>query len=352
MSAERLGRLRERFKEVEADALLVTRPANVRYLSGFGTPADARVFLTPEDALLVTDGRYIAQAKEESRLQADIVAASTLWLSRVKELVQGKTLAVEADHLTLEQFEMLREGAEIVPTKGWVGELRLIKTPEEQDKLRRAARIADDAFAYILSVLSPGVSEVEVALELEAFMRRMGAEGKAFDITVASGYRSSMPHGTASPKLIEGGELVTLDFGASVEGYRSDMTRTVALGEVGERARAIYAAVLEAEEAALQAVKPGADGKAIDALAREVLARHGLAEHFSHSLGHGVGLEIHENPSLSFRGSFILQPGMSATIEPGVYLPGDIGVRIEDLVLVSEGGYELLSQSPKHLIRL
>jgi Xaa-Pro aminopeptidase len=161
-----------------------------------------------------------------------------------------------------------------------------------------------------------------------------------------------MPHGTASSKLIEAGELVTLDFGALVDGYRSDMTRTVAVGEVDERARTVYQAVLEAEETALQAVRAGADGKALDALAREVLARHALAEHFTHGLGHGVGLEIHENPSLSFRASFILQAGMTATIEPGVYLPGEIGARIEDLVIVAEGGCELLTHSPKHLIEL
>lgn len=352
MRPEALSALRGKLAELGADALLVTRPANVRYLSGFGSPEDGRVLVTQDEARLVTDGRYIAQAEEQSRLGVEIVGSSAGWLAHVAELVRGQRLAVESDHLTLEQYEQLRERLELVPSKGLVAELRLVKTPEEEEALRRAAKIADDAFAHILGRLEPGMSEVEVALELERVMRRAGAEAVAFPITVASGRRSSMPHGTASPKRLERGELVTLDFGARVAGYHSDMTRTVALGPLDARARELYQAVLEAEEAALAEVRAGADGKALDALAREVLARHGLAEHFSHSLGHGVGLEVHEAPTLSARASCLLRPGMTATIEPGVYLPGEIGVRIEDLVLVREDGFELLSHSPKHLIEL
>lgn len=348
----RLERLRAAIAKLGADALLVTRPANVRYLSGFTTPADGRVLVSMEQARLITDGRYIAQAQEEARLETDIVRSSAGWLERVTELAAGQRLAVEADHLTLEQFRQLEERLEVVPSKNLVNDLRVIKSAEEAELIRQAARLTDEAFSHILNVLRAGMTEVEVALELEGYLRRAGADGVAFDITVASGYRSAMPHGTASSKTIERGELVTLDYGARLGGYCSDMTRTVALGPVSDEHRRLYDAVLEAQEAALAAVVPGEDGKAIDALARKVLEGYDLAQHFTHGLGHGVGLEIHEAPTLSFRQSHLLEPGMSATIEPGVYLPGDAGVRIEDLLLVTETGFELLSHSPKAFLQL
>lgn len=349
-----LDALRQKTAEAGADALLVTAPANVRYLSGFTSPADARILVTEDAATLLTDGRYIAQAGDESRLPVDIVASSAGWLERVVELAQPCTLAVEADHLTVKQYRDLADklGRELIPTTGLVTGFRLIKNAEELAFIREAARIADDAFAHIVCFIRAGLSEVEVALELEGFMRRAGAERKAFDITVASGRRSSMPHGTASPKIIETGELVTLDFGATVNGYHSDMTRTVAVGSVSERDQRLYDAVLEAQEAALAALGPGVDGKAVDAVARETLKKYDLDAHFTHSLGHGVGLEVHEAPSLTFRKSDILKPGMTVTVEPGVYLPGEAGVRIEDLCVITETGFERLSNSRKDFIRL
>ena len=349
-----LDKLRQKMSEVGADALLVTRPANVRYLSGFTSPADGRILVSEEDATLISDGRYTAQLAEESRMPTDIAPSSTLWPARVLELAKPYKLAFEADHLTYAQVETFREGLEhdLIPTTGFVGALRLHKKPKEIEAIRQAAALTDEAFTYILNILKTGMSEVEVALELETFMRRNGAEGKAFDITVASGYRSSMPHGTASPKIINEGELVTLDYGAKVNGYNSDMTRTVAVGEVSEKERQMYDAVLETQQVALEAVGPGKDGKAIDALARETLKKHGLEEYFTHGLGHGVGLEVHEAPSLSFRKSDILKPGMTITVEPGVYVPGEAGVRIEDLAVVTGDGYERLSQSSKEFIQL
>ena len=340
--------------EAGADALLVTAPANVRYLSGFTSPADGRILVTEDAATLITDGRYIAQVNGESRLPTDIVASSAGWLERVIELARPYTLAVEADHLTVKQFGELKDklGREPVPTTGFVTDFRLTKTPEELGFIREAARIADEAFAHILTFMRAGLSEVEVALELEAFMRRAGAERKAFDITVASGRRSSMPHGTASPKMIQDGELVTLDFGAVVNGYNSDMTRTVAVGKVSEHDRQLYDAVLDAQEVALAALGPNKDGKAVDAVARETLKKYDLEAHFTHSLGHGVGLEVHEAPSLTFRKSDILKPGMVVTVEPGVYLPGEAGVRIEDLCVITKTGYERLSKSSKEFLSL
>ena len=347
-----LGQIRQKIAALGADALLVTQPANVRYLSGFSTPADARVLITEAKALLLTDGRYTAQAKEESRLEVDIFMGDKI--ERAAELAKPYKLAVEAENLTLEQFEDLSKKLTHKPIASTelVSSFRRIKTPEELELIRSAAQITDEAFSHILNIIKAGMSEVAVALELEGFMRRKGAERKAFDITVASGYRSSMPHGTASQKIIEQGELVTLDYGAVVQGYHSDMTRTIAIGEVSEKARAIYDAVLEAEETALLALAPEKDGKAIDAVARDSLKTHLLESYFSHSLGHGVGLEIHEGPGLSFRKSDMLKPNMAVTVEPGVYIPGEVGVRIEDLVFLTKTGYDVVSKSPKEFIQL
>jgi Xaa-Pro aminopeptidase len=347
-----LETLREKLSALGADALLVTKPANVRYLSQFRTPEDARVLVTPEDALLLTDGRYTAQAAEESQLPVDIATGN--FLDRVAELAKGKKLAVEADHLTVAQARDLKDklGSELTLSKGLVGELRVRKSPKEIAALTAAAQLTDEAFEYILGVIRPGLSEVEVALELEQFMRKAGAERVAFAITVASGYRSSMPHGTASPKELKSGELITLDYGAVIDGYHADMTRTIALGSVPEAQQQMYQAVLESQEAALKALGPNQSGTAVDKVARDILSHHGLGEYFSHSLGHGVGLEIHEAPRLSFLKDDTLLPGMAVTIEPGAYIPGEYGVRIEDLCVITESGHERLSHSPKKLITL
>jgi Xaa-Pro aminopeptidase len=344
--------LREKLTALDAEALLVTKPANVRYLSQFRSPEDARVLITATDALLLTDGRYTAQAEEQSALPVDIFTGN--FLERVAELAKGKILAIEADHLTVAQAATLKEklGSELKLSEGLIAELRARKTPDELKKLRAAAALTDAAFTHILGYLRPGVREVEVALELERFMRAAGAEGASFTIIVASGYRSSMPHGVASDKVLAAGELITLDFGAVIDGYHSDMTRTVALGEVPEAQQQLYAAVLEAQEAALAALGPNASGTALDKVARDVLDAHGLKAYFSHSLGHGVGLEIHEAPRLSFLKDDTLLPGMAVTIEPGAYLPGEYGVRIEDLCVITDSGYERLSQSPKSWITL
>ncbi len=348
----RLAHIREAFADTGAEALLVTQPANVRYLSGFRAPEDGRVLVTYEGATLITDGRYIAQAGEESQLPVEIFGDS--WTEHLAAKLGGRSVAFEAENVTYALFETLQEkltGA-LRPTEGLVAELRLVKTPGEIELLRQAAKLTDDAFTHILGFIRAGLSEVEVALELGRFMRAAGAEGAAFEIIVASGHRSAMPHGTASSKRIEAGELVTLDFGAKVDGYHADMTRTVAVGKLTDAHSELYESVLRAQEAAVQALAPGKTGKEMDAVARDSLTEAGLGEYFSHSLGHGVGLEVHEGPRLSKLSGGVLKPGMSVTIEPGAYIPGDAGVRIEDLAMVTETGFELLSHSPKELITL
>jgi Xaa-Pro aminopeptidase len=338
--------VRNKLAGIGAEALLVTAPANVRYLSGFTSPEDGVVVVTDERAVLLTDGRYTAQAGEESRL--DVVITPN-WEEHLSEVVGARRLAVESEHLSLQRFRRIadRLGGEPMATEAFLASFRLVKSDDEIARLREAARITDEAFDKVVPMLRPGVREIEVALELERYMHLAGSGGSGFHIIVASGVRSAMPHGVASDKVIESGDLVTIDFGAVYQGYHADMTRAVAVGEIAPELRRLFDAVLEAQQAALAAVAPGRTGRELDAIARDLLATHDLAEAFSHSLGHGTGLEIHEGPRLSTRSDDVLAPGMSVTIEPGVYLPGFGGVRIEDLAIVTEDGHEVLSNSPK-----
>jgi Xaa-Pro aminopeptidase len=330
---------------LELDALYITRPENVRYLTGFPHPEDAQVLITPEGAFLLTDPRY-PEAERESRLPARVLKREER--EALFQDLRGR-VGFEAEHLPYAALERLRElsPAEWVPTKGVIERLRLKKRPEEVARIRQAQALAERALERALALLRPGVEEREVALEIEFFLRKEGAEGVAFPPIVASGARGALPHARASEKRLEPGELITLDLGAKVAGYHSDMTRTVALGKPSPEMRRVYEAVQEALEVALQGLKPGRTGKEVDALAREALGRHGLDRYFVHSLGHGVGLAVHEGPGLSPYTEEVLEPGMVVTVEPGVYLPGVGGVRIEELVLITEDGIELLSRFPR-----
>lgn len=344
--AGRLRTLRERLRAAGADALLVTNPPNVRYLSAFSAPEDGAVLLTQDAVTLYTDARYTTQAGQEVAIQIEVVPSID---EAVADKLAGRRLAVEGEHMTLGRNRAIarRLGSEPVAVDGFFTALRTVKSEREVAALREAARVTDEAFSAALAMMGPGVREVEVALCLESAMRLAGAEGSAFDIIVASGTRGAMPHGVASQKELAAGELVTLDFGAVVNGYHADMTRTVAVGAVGAEERRLFEAVLEAQEASLAALAPGRTGREIDAVARAALARHGLEEYFTHSLGHGTGLVIHEEPRLSKKSDTVLQPGMIVTVEPGVYLPGFTGLRIEDLAVITSDGHEVLSRSPK-----
>lgn len=339
--------------ELELNVLFVSNPHNVRYLSGFTEGKDAKVVITRAGATLITDGRYLVEASQQ-RFPYRILLKRSEMNSLLSEFFQGR-VGIEADHLsvgTLEGFKKDFPTLEFVSTYGVFERLRKRKTPEEIAWIRKAAELADQGFEHILPFIKPGVREIEVALELEFFLRKNGSEGLAFSTTVASGERSAMPHGGTSPRIIQQGELVTLDFGCVIGGYCSDMTRTVAVGKVSDELRSIYHAVLEAQTLALEAVVPGKRGLELDALARNHLASRGYGEYFSHGLGHGVGLFIHEGPSLSQASEDTLEVGNIVTIEPGVYIPQVAGCRIEDLALVTENGHEVLSKSPKHFIEL
>jgi Xaa-Pro aminopeptidase len=264
-----------------------------------------------------------------------------------------KALSFEQDHLTFAEFLQLKEAVgdiKLQPTSGIVKELRMVKDADELAVMREAARIADQAFSKILSDIKPGVRENEISFKLEFYMRELGATSSSFDMIVASGKRSALPHGVASDKVLELGDLVTLDFGAFYQGYASDITRTVMLGRPSEKQKEIYDIVLEACNRTIAALRPGMTGKEADAVARDYIRAHGYGEFFGHSTGHGLGMEVHELPMLSSRGDMVLQPNMVVTVEPGIYLPEVGGVRIEDDVVITETGCEALNQSSKEWI--
>jgi Xaa-Pro aminopeptidase/Xaa-Pro dipeptidase len=345
-----LDRVRAAFSALEIGALWIAKPENIRYLSGFTAPKDAKLLVTTTDAVLYTDSRYIVQAKEESRVPVHISRYEEVY-AHAKPLIQGVNVGFEADAVLYTQFNELLNGLETTlrPVTNIVEPLRAVKSGDELQQLRHAAQIADVALEHVLPMIRPGVRESDVALELEFEMRRLGADAAAFEIIVASGERGAMPHGTASHKEIRDGELVTIDWGALVHGYHSDCTRTVAVGEVSAELQKIYNVVLEAHRLGVAAVQPGAGCASIDAVARDFIKDAGYGDYFGHSLGHGVGLQVHEGPNLSWRAKpeQVLEPGNVVTVEPGIYVPGVGGVRIEDLVLVTDAGHEVLTHVPK-----
>lgn len=351
---KRIDRLRERLKEQDLEALLVTHPMNRRYLTGF-TGTAGMVLVTEKEAKLLVDFRYVEQAQKQAP-HLDVVRVGGEPFRTVAGLCREwnvSRLAFEQDHLVYARAEKLKsilDGVEVVPVSNMVEKLRETKDADELETLRRAARIVDEVFAEILKEIRPGLRERDIAFRLEFLMREKGADSSSFDIIVASGPRSALPHGVASDRVLEKGDLVTLDFGALYEGYCSDITRTIVLGKPNERQREIYDIVLHAQQAALEAVRPGVTGRDVDKVARDIITDRGYGEQFGHSTGHGIGLEIHEAPTLSVNGETVLQSGMVVTVEPGIYLPGFGGVRIEDDVVVTEQGKEVLTHSPKNLI--
>ncbi|WP_117160680.1 Xaa-Pro peptidase family protein [Paraliobacillus sp. X-1268] len=351
----KIEKLRIVMKKDNLGALVITNSFNIRYMTGF-TGTSGIALITESKALFITDFRYTQQAADEVPSFEIIEHKQGV----IKEIAnQVKTLGIkrigfEKTDLTYEIFEEYQKeiSAELVPTKGLVEKLRLIKTDDEIAILKEAAKIADAAFEHILTVIKPGVKEIDVSNELEFFMRKQGATSSSFDIIVASGYRSALPHGVASDKTIENGELVTLDFGALYKGYCSDITRTVAVGEVSDELHTIYDTVLQAQLKGVEGIKAGITAKEADALTRDYITEKGYGKYFGHSTGHGLGLEVHESPGLSFRSSEILEEGMIVTVEPGIYVPNVGGCRIEDDIIVTKDGNKRLNHSTKELIIL
>ncbi|WP_262173324.1 M24 family metallopeptidase [Saccharococcus sp. Marseille-Q5394] len=351
----KLAKLREALKENGLDALLVTNPYNRRYMTGFTGSAGVAI-ISADDAVFITDFRYTEQAAEQVKGFRIVKHEKTIIeeVSNQAKEMKIKTLGFEKDNVSFGTYELYNDkvDAELKAVSGIVEKLRMVKNADEIEILQQAAKIADDAFAHICTFIKPGITELEVSNELEMFMRKQGAASSSFDTIVASGERGALPHGVASDKVIQSGELVTLDFGALYNGYISDITRTVAVGEPSEKLKEIYEVTLAAQVLALEKIKAGMTGIEADAIARDYIKSKGYGDAFGHSTGHGIGLEVHEGPALSFRSETVLVPNMTVTVEPGIYLPGIGGVRIEDDIIITEDGNIRLTHSPKELIIL
>jgi Xaa-Pro aminopeptidase len=347
----RLTALRQALPKLKCDALAVSNLTNVRYLCGY-TGTSGLAVVSDSEAFFITDFRYQAQAAAQVPAEYSIlIAEKGLWKEAAR-LLKKKAARVgfEAEHLAVAAWQEITEQikpAELVSTLRAVEELRLIKDQDELEIIRRAVRVADEAFASVVQKLRPGRAEWEVAEELRVAMQGRGASGPSFTTIVASGARSALPHGVASDKKLEKGDLVTVDMGAIVDGYCSDMTRTVCLGRPTREQQKIYRTVWRAQVAAVEALRPGLGCKEADAIARRVIEEAGYGEAFGHGLGHGVGLDIHEAPRLSRLGKGKLQRGMVVTAEPGIYVEGTGGVRIEDMLVITADGAEILTGTPK-----
>ena len=350
---ERLQKLQQEMDKRSLEALLVTHPVNRRYLSGFDG-SHGVLLIGAGEAYLLTDFRYLEQAAEQAP-HFQLLPWKTKLGALLKPLVEQagwSSLCFEEEQLTYSLYRHLEEAlpVELKPQKGLVEDLRVLKSEAEIESLAAGAAVMDQAFDFILEQAAPGMTERELALELEFYLRRRGSTETLFKYIVASGERGSLPHGVASDKKMESGELVTVDFTGTFGGYTTDMTRTFALGKPESRAREIYEIVRLAQERAREAVGPAMTGSEADALARSVIEEAGYGEYFGHGTGHGLGLEVHERPTLSPRGAETLLPGMAVTIEPGIYIPGWGGVRIEDMVIITSRGARSLTRCTRELI--
>lgn len=352
----RMSRLIAQLPELGVDALLVSRMTNIRYLTGFtGTTAYLVVATEP---LLAVDFRYREQVRDQVK-HVDIresVSSRELWPDTLNALKSGalKNLGVESGTLTVDRFLQLSDiaGVSVVPTENAVERLRYRKDDREIAAIRAAAQIADEVAEEMIGVITAGMSEHQIAGEIELRQRSRGGERSASEIIVASGPRSSLPHGIATSRTVGPNEPVMLDLGTAVDGYLSDLTRTYHVGSPGSELGRIHQVVAEAQQRALEAIRPGMTGREADAFARDHIRSQGYGDYFGHSLGHSIGLDNHETPLLSPYDETVLEPGMVTTVEPGIYVPGVGGVRIEDMVVITDNGCELLTNSRRDFVQL
>ncbi|MDO8587886.1 MAG: Xaa-Pro peptidase family protein [Armatimonadota bacterium] len=351
----RLARLRSKLAEKRLDVVLVTNMDNVRYLTGF-TGSTATAIVSKSDAVLLVDSRYTLQASEQCRrFQVREYKDSVLPAAAcvVKEM-KTRRLAFEADHMSYADHRKLRTllSVRYYGALRFVDDLRLVKDSQEVAAIRQAVAISDKCFEDVIGRIKPGMSERELAIDMDFCMRRHGADKPAFDTIVAAGPHAAFPHAQPSDRILEAGQLVKMDFGAEYGQYPSDLTRTVCLGKADAKQREVYNTVLQAQLKAIDVVRPGAAGKDVDAVARDHIAAAGYGEYFGHGLGHSLGRGVHDGPGFSRTSTIILEPGMVMTVEPGIYIPDWGGVRIEDDVLVTESGCEILTGATKELLEL
>lgn len=357
VAADRRTRLVGALAAAGLDALVVSHVTNVRYLTGY-VGSNAVAVIGPHGARVLTDSRYAVSAREQVDDEIDVVIGPgdlTANVARaVAEIAPGGSVGLEAAYVSMSRGEQLTQaiaaaggGVQVSPEVGYVERLRVVKDQTEIDAITGAAAMTDRALARVLERGLIGRTERDVAFDLQSELFREGAEGPSFEIIVAAGPNGAKPHAVPGTRAIGADELVVIDLGAIADGYCSDMTRTAITGDIPSDLARAYAVCAEAQAAALAAVRPGVSGAAVDAVARDLITLEGFGEAFGHGLGHGVGMEIHEAPRLSRESTDELRPGMIVTIEPGIYLEGRGGVRIEDLAVVTEDGARVLSQSPK-----
>jgi len=355
---KRLRKLRTSIAEKGVDAILLSQPENLLYLSGF-TGSSGWLLISGQNAILATDFRYVEQAKGESPDFEIIQTKQELcdWLPGLVSDLGWHKLGFEANFISYESSHKLSEAIEtkqvnldLVPTTGIVEQLRSIKEPEELGFITKAVELADAAFEQAKAIIRPGITEKEAAWEIEKFLRQEGSEGMPFEIIVASGPNSALPHARPTEKIIRSGEPVLIDMGARISGYCSDFSRTLLLGKADKTFREIYNIVLKAQTTAIERIESGMDASQADRLARSVVEQAGYGDAFGHGLGHGVGLAVHEFPTLGPSSSDSLADGMVFTIEPGIYLAGKGGVRIEDIVVLKNGKAKVLSKAKRDLL--
>lgn len=353
--AERINKLRPLIKEAGIDALYITDVANVAYFTGHKGD-DCSLFISQDSACILTDFRYLEMAQSMNEwLSFDMVTAGNTVINILGSKPEVR-IGVEKEAITLDMYMLLNSGLKdkktFVPVSGLVEKLRMIKDEDEIESTRKACDIAVKTYLHMLEFLKPGLEETEAAAELEYYMKKLGAEGPSFDTILITGVKTSMPHGVPGHCVIQKGDFVTMDFGCKVDGYCSDMTRTVAIGNPTEEMKEVYNVVLKAQLNAIDKLHAGITGIEGDSYARSIIEEAGYGEYFGHSLGHGTGLKIHEAPNYSPNYKGIIPEGAILSIEPGIYLPGKFGVRIEDLALVTKSGIIDFENAPKDLIIL
>lgn len=351
--------MRDFLNKAEVDGMIIADPFNMRYLSGFAG-GEGYVYISNNRKVIITDSRYTEAATKEAKAGFEVIESTVTKsdIEIIKELAStdnAKVVGFEDLFFTCNMYGKIVTSCgfnKMMPLGEAVNDLRIIKTPEELEKLKMAESIGDKAFSDVLNIIRPGMTELQVAAELEYSMKKNGAERLSFDSIVASGKNSSLPHAVPTNKMIEEGDFLTMDFGCTYDGYCSDMTRTIVVGSASDKQREIYNTVLKAQLEAMKVIRSGVIGKDVHNVAAKVIADAGYGAYFGHGLGHSVGLYIHENPRFNSVETRQIMSGTIETVEPGIYIPDFGGVRIEDMIVVTEDGFENFTHSPKELIEL